>query len=195
MAIVNPFPVEAIHAFLAEAQVGNRFLFALTNAQRALIMASDAVGGLTADDRGVVDPTLKSCWAVAARTSNQDLREYVERLYDRMPPDWEDEYSSYNAAVNDALAALVYAIESLAGDDTADSAYNAANSMFELADHLLQRHRTDGEYANDLAAAAVTALAARAVVVDLEQLPLGAGAEDLRLRAISDGHRIAAVAP
>ena len=57
-------------------------------------------------------------------------------------PDGEGEYSPYKSAVNSALASLVYAIESFDGDNTADAAFFAASSMFDLADYLLHRNRT-----------------------------------------------------
>lgn len=194
--MINPFPDEAIREFLAQAGGRNRYLFALANAQRAVVMADDAVGGLVEIDRRTVDAALESCWAVAEGASSDRLHEHAEPLFDRMVPDDDDEYSPYHSAVNSALAALVYAIESAGGGDTADSAYFAASSMFDLADYLLHRNRT-GDYVNDLSAEPITALAAACVVVDMERLSPDAVPVDLRelgQRPVDEGHQIASLA-
>jgi hypothetical protein len=193
MAVINPFPEEAIRQFLADAEARTRYLFALSNAQRTVTMADVAVGGLDEIDREIIDSTLESCWAAAGGTPDGGLREYIEPLFSRMVPDDEDEYSPYNSAVNSALASLAYAIESSAGDGTAESAHFAASSMFDLADYLLHRNRSGG-YVDDLAAAPITALAAQSVIVDMDRLAHGTTPRDLRQRVIDEGHQIASLA-
>lgn len=195
MALINPFPDEAVRLFVAKAEGLQRYLLALVNAQRTVIMADDAVGGLVEEDRRLVDATLDGCWDAARRARDGGLREFVAPLFGRMVPDYDEGYSPYHSVVNDATASLVHAIESFGGDDAAVSAYHAASTMFDLADHLLHRHRTD--YVNDLASEPITALAARCVVADVERLTGAAISPDLgelRLRAIDEGHRIAALA-
>jgi hypothetical protein len=192
-AMIDPFPYDAVRAFVTEVNVGTRYLFALSNAQRAVTMAGDDVGSLVEEDRRIVDATLESCWTVAQGNSSEELSQYVDPLYSRMVPDWEDEYSPYNSAVNSALAALVYAIAAFNGEDPINSAYWAATSMNDIADYLL--HRNLPAYVDDLATTPITALAAQCVVKDMERLASGAVPRDLRQLVIDEGHRIASLAP
>ena len=192
--MINPFPGEAVRRFLAGTTERNRYLFALVNAQRAVVMADDAVGGLVEVDRGIVDAALDSCWAAAKVVPDDRLRQHVDPLYGRMLPDWDEAYSPYHSAVNDALAGLVYAIESSTGPDPTASAYFAASSMVDLADHLLHRNRVD--YVDDLAAVPIMAFEAQCVTADLERRQRDvADPSDLRRRAIDEGHHIASLAP
>lgn len=195
MAIIDPFPEERVRNFLASAEDLQRFYFALFNAQRAQIAASDVVGGLTESDKSISDRALESCWRAAETQDFDGLTRHVGPMWDLLVPDDDEKYTSYNSATNSSFASIIYTIESVTGDDQIESAYSASTSMFDLADYLLQRNHTG--YVEDLSAAPVTAFAAHCVTADLDRLAdtsrtLSLSA--LRTQLVAEGHELSSLA-
>lgn len=194
MAIIDPFPEDRIRNFLASAEDYQRFYFALFNAQRAHIMASDVVGGLTETDRSVSDAALEACWKAAETRDFDSLTGYMEPLWDLLVPDDDEKYTSYNSATNSSFASIIYTIESVTGDDEIESAYSSASSMFDLADYLLQRKYTS--YVDDLSSAPITAFAANCVTADLDRISLSEilDLKAIRTQVVAEGHELSALA-
>ncbi|MBU9763273.1 hypothetical protein FR943_05375 [Mycobacterium sp. TNTM28] len=194
MALINPFPEKRIREFLASARDYQKFLFSLSSAQRAITLADAIVNGFAASDKQAIDSALDLCWSAASTSDFAPLANHASLLHDRLVPEDDDTYGFYNSATNDAITSLIYAIRCAVGDDS-DSAYYAAETLFNLADLLLNRNRT--EYVSDLASAPITAYAAKCISSDL----VGQVGQDsstnidqIRTRLIEEGRELSTLA-
>lgn len=190
--MTNPFPGARIRQFLARADNVQRFRFGLFSAQRAVVLAGDIIGGYADADRDVIDSSLESCWQCTQIGDLKRLSRHEPALQRTLIPETDGEYTFYNSATNDAVASLIYAVRAGVLND-AESSYRAAESLFNLADLALNRHRSD--YVDDLAAAPITALAARHISDDLDRLQTAsARLHDIRLQLLAEGRELSSLA-
>lgn len=191
---MNPFPEKRIREFLADAGDSRRFLFSLFSAHRAVVLAEGSIDGFSAEDQLVIYPALDSCWRSTSTNDFEALAGHASSLLERLVDEDDDTYDFYNGVTNDAIASLVFGIECATSGDR-DSAYYAAQRLFDLADLLL--HRSRSEYVSDLAAAPITAYAATCLSADLDHLSgPNAGVNLARRRAqlTDEGHELGRLA-
>lgn len=192
--MTNSFPANRIRGYLADLDHSRKFLFGLFSAQRAITLAEDSVNGFATADRLAIVPALNSCWNAASTNDFTPLAGHTPTLRDRLMPESDAAYGLYNSVTNDAIASLLYTIRcGTAGD--VDSAYYAAETLFNLADLLLNRDRS--EYVNDLAAAPITAYAARCIWSDLDYVRRSdptINASRMRDQLIDEGHELSSFA-
>lgn len=196
MALINPFPEQKIRKFLSSAGDSQKFLLSLFSAQRAVILANESISGYSALDRLAIDPTLDFCWYFASTDASDrsQLANFESILRDRLVPESDDTYEFYNSATNDAIGSLIYTVRCGTTGDP-DSAYYAAETLFNLSDLLLNRNRT--EYVSDLAAAPITAYAANCISSDVDLLSAPApsvNAGNMRDQIINEGHELSRLA-
>lgn len=190
--MTNPFPAAAIKAFAPGASPAERKAFATASAQRALVIAEDAVGQLRPDDEAILTTALQACWeSVQSDASSEAAEATAAGLMDQLVDEDDDEYGFYNSAVNDVLTATIYATRSGAGQQASESALYAAQTFFNIVDLLLQRNRPD--YVDDLAGQPMMEYAANCILNDIDRVGniVTAGTVDeYRSACITEGRHI-----
>ncbi|WP_237075609.1 hypothetical protein [Mycobacteroides abscessus] len=193
----NPFPETRIRASVKNASLAQLFVYALSSAQRAVTLGTDVIGTLSEPDRAVIDGALDASWNAVNEGGSADLAAYVPALFERMLPEDEEGYTFYNSVVNDAFAATAYAIHALTGpvESASESAYYASENLFNLADLLLHRNRT--EYVVNIAVEPIIVATLDYIESDLDKMesriPVSQPA-DIRQRTIAEGHHLARLA-
>lgn len=163
--MTTAFPGAEITAFAARATDREKALFAIGSAQRAVIVAVNALGTLTAEDHDVLLDALHTAWAATPDDDGATLSKLMGRLVDEDDP----AYSFYHSAVNDALTATIYAVR--AGHPNAGGAnvFHAAQTFFNIADLIAQRGMDS--YPSDPSAQPVLGYAAKCLREDLVRVP------------------------
>ncbi|ORB58216.1 hypothetical protein BST43_11255 [Mycobacteroides saopaulense] len=125
---------------------------------------------MSGPDRAVIDRALGASWKEVNGSGDSDLAGYIPALFERMLPEDEEGYTFYNSVVNDAFAATAYAIQALTGPTelAPESAYYASENLFNLADLLLHRNRS--EYVANIAAEPIIAETLAYIESDLEKM-------------------------
>jgi hypothetical protein len=196
LAMIDPFPENAIAEFVTRASTAHRAWFAVASAQRGWTLAQDVLGAVRAQDREVIESALDASWSVLGSGDSGALAPWTPRLTERLVDEDDEDYGFYNSVVNDALTSAIYAIR--AGQEAADasaSARYAAQTFYNLVDLVLHRGRAD--YVDDLSAEPMIRYAVDCVERDTGSIPRLNGASDsaaYRDVCIADGHRISELA-
>lgn len=175
---MSPDLEQRIKSFASAAKPARRLAFATASAQRARALADAAVDGLRVEDAVVVDAVvvdavvvdtvvvdavLDACWSCVATNDLSGLPAHrIPDLLAAMVDDDDAASGFYHWALNDALAAAVYAVRSAENDDGVMSTFFAAQRFVDLADLVLQQgysdYRSDSRYAEAMAYATTITL-------------------------------------
>jgi hypothetical protein len=164
----NQYSPNDIRCIVRAVDCQRQFVFALSSAQRTIVLAAAVVdGGLRASDLPTADSALELCWELAESRRAELPSGLAPGLWEHLVPDDAVDFTAYNAVVNDVFATLIYTIGSLT-DDPPDSPYWASRTLLDLTDYLYQRRFADS-YAPDADNQATDA-AARYISVDVDLL-------------------------
>ncbi|WP_235687368.1 hypothetical protein [Mycobacteroides chelonae] len=193
----NPFPKDRIEAATKAASLRQLFVYGLSSAQRAVTFGAEILGGLAEPEKVIIDAALEASWNEVKGILSADLAAHVPGLLQRIIPEEEEGYSFCNSVVNDAVAATAYAISALTGSvaTSSESAYYAAESLFNLADLVL--HRNEIEYVTDITCAPILAATLGYIESDLDRMECGITVPEpasIRPRLIAEGQHLARLA-
>jgi len=130
-----------------------------------------------------VRPALDLVWSPSA-TSEQVEQAQME--VEKLVPDEDDEHAPVEVAlVQNALAAVAYALRSACSQDAKDAVW-AARQLLEAADYIVQREAPSQSYIENVEQEAAIQLALRGIRTVLQDLE-NSSSTQLRARAEADG--------
>ncbi len=164
-------------------------LLAACCAERLNPLYAWIVGASGSDDAAAVRAALDLAWSTdaPARQVEQAMVE-VEQLV----PDEDDEHARADVAlVQNAIAAVAYALRSKGSNDAQDAVW-AARQLYEAADYIVQREAPNQTYLEDLEEEAPIQLVLRGLASALGDLD-SASLDQLKAAARADGDALLAV--
>lgn len=179
----------AIRERVAGLPGSERVLLAAACAERLMPLYEWIASAAGSAEAASIRSALDLAWSasVSAKQAEQAQLEVEEPV-----PDEDDEDAPGDVAlVQNALAAVAYALRTVASHDPQDVVW-AARQLYEAADYIVQREAPSQTYIEDLEQDAPIQLVLRGLGSALEDLE-GASSTKLRTRAQTDGDALLAL--
>jgi uncharacterized protein YjaG (DUF416 family) len=165
-----------------------RTLLAAACAERLMPLYEWIASAAGSAEAASIRSALDLAWSGSA-SAEQAAQAQLE--IEELVPDEDDEDAPVDVAlVQNALAAVVYALRATGSHDAQDVIW-AARQLYEAADYIVQREAPNQTYIEDLEQEAPIQLVLRGLTSSLQALESGSLAE-LRTRAQADGDALLA---